>query len=139
MSHVPEPLRDSCATFGAFHDYIAAAECAADDGAIDVTYYLYETAEGLDTAYQDAVAGLGGPSETGSCFDTTAWPAENSYTISSAPAGQVMCQVAPNEEDDDEAQVLWTDTRFLIMAYATEINAGIERVWEFWLNEAGPF
>jgi hypothetical protein len=133
LSHVPEPLQESCTTFGANSGYLAAAVCSADDGDIDVTYYLYETVEELDTAYDEAVGGLGGPTETGSCFDTAGWPAENGYTVGGDPAGRVMCQVAT-----DEAQVLWSDRRVLVLVYATEINADIDRIWEFWLNEAGP-
>jgi hypothetical protein len=134
LSHVPESLREECSTFGANFGYLAAADCAADDGDIDVIYYLYASLDELDEAYQTAIDGLAGPRETGNCFDTATWPGENSYTIDGEPAGRVMCQAT-----EDQARVLWTDTRLLIMTFAAELNADIERVWEFWLNEAGPF
>jgi len=133
MGHVPSQIAGSCFPSPGAEPILAQATCSADDGAIELTYFLYDSDESMFLAYEGSRLISEIEPSTGSCSDPTTWPAENGYTIGGQPAGRWLCTEALGE-----ASIYWTDTRLNILSQATHTTADYARLLDFWINESGP-
>lgn len=142
LSHVPEALRDSCQPMGQDVSVLAGVECSIDDGAISVRYFKYESSEKLRETYEAMFRSAEIDADSGRCYEidgdtitATAdnWPAEHGYSVGQQPVGRYLCfEVA------DGFDVYWSDERFDIIGIAQASGDNLDRLVQFWLNEAGP-
>jgi hypothetical protein len=133
LGHLPADLRDSCQLAPGTAPALATATCQADDGQILATYFLYDSERALENAYDAFVETSTVERDSGRCSEPETWPSESAYSISEQPAGRVLCMQNP-----DAPTVYWTDSRLLILSSAFHLGADAERLYEFWLREAGP-
>jgi hypothetical protein len=133
LGHIPADLRDSCQLAPGTAPALATATCQADDGQILATYFLYDSEQAMDNAYDDFVETSTVERDSGRCSEPETWPSEGAYSISEQPAGRVLCM-----QISDAPTIYWTDSRLLVLSSAFHLGADAERLYEFWLREAGP-
>lgn len=133
LSHIPADLRDGCQLAPGTAPALATATCQADDDQILATYFLYDDERAMENAYDDFVEISTVERDSGRCSEPETWPSEGVYSISDEPAGRVLCM-----QNSDAPTVYWTDSRLLVLAWAFHLGADDERLYEFWLREAGP-
>jgi len=134
LSHIPDALQDTCDRADVA-GVTAAIECGLTLGAGDVTvtYQQYPDAASMDSGYGDALTFMGVERGTGPCNGD--WPGEAVYNISDAPAGHVACA----EFGDTARFIAWTDDRLLIQGYAEGFSVTRDDLYQWWLNDSGPF
>lgn len=134
LSHVPAALAGTCVAAPGGSPILAIATCIADDGAIEVTYFQYNSQEAMSQAYEGFRLTSEIEPDTGNCSDPTTWPTEDEYTIGDQPAGRYLCTEALGQ-----TTIYWTDDRLNILSQATHTTADYARLFEFWTSESGPY
>lgn len=133
LTHIPLALAETCFVSPSGSPIVAIASCAADDGAIEVTYFQHDSQESMFQAYEGFRLTSEIEPDTGSCADPTTWPAENDYNIADQPAGRLLCTEALGQ-----TSIYWTDDRLNILSQATHTTSDYRRLVEFWESESGP-
>lgn len=133
LAHVPAAIAPTCEMSPGAEPILALATCSADDGAIEVSYFLYDGDTSMNQAYEGYRLVSGIEPSTGRCSDPATWPAENGYTIGDQPAGRWLCTEALGE-----TTIYWTDVRLNILSQATHTTSDYGRLVEFWEGESGP-
>lgn len=144
LGHVPQAFRGSC-TPGTFAEpAVAAITCAAENATINVTYTLYADQPSAAAQYDSSVIAAGIEGNSGRCYTRnddgrfvatrSRWPSENGYTINDEPVGRYLCY----ETGAGVPSIAWTDDRLYILAVAMSSGGDIDRLVDFWANEAGP-
>ena len=133
VAHVPEPIRATCTVEPGAGQAELVASCAADDGALVITYLQYATAEDMAAAFADRLERSQIEPSTGTCEDQATWPAEGQYSVGGEPTGRRLCTDEPGLPT-----IFWTDDRLNIMGQVSAESAAFERLIEFWTNESGP-
>ena len=133
LTHIPPDFADACFVSPGGSPIVAIASCTADDGAIEVTYFQYDSQESMFQAYEGFRLTSEIEPDTGSCGDPTTWPAENDYNIAEQPAGRLLCTEALGQ-----TSIYWTDDRLNILSQATHTTSDFARLVEFWETESGP-
>jgi hypothetical protein len=143
LSHVPEPLRESC-TPGAFvAPALALVNCTAAEGQISVTYSGYPDQAAMTADYEAKVILAGIENNSGHCYNTnldgsftattTRWPSENGYMVNDEPQGRYLCY------ELGLPSIAWTDDGLYILGIASSSSGDVDSLVAFWVNEAGPF
>jgi hypothetical protein len=142
MSHVPEAVVPSCQPTEADVSVQAGVECSIDEGAMSVRYFKYESTEKLRDTYDAMFHSAQIDADSGRCYEVGAdrisatpnkWPAEHGYSVAEQPVGRYLCfEVAAGFD------VYWSDERFDIIGIAQTSGDNLDRLVQFWLNEAGP-
>jgi hypothetical protein len=133
LNHVPSDIRSTCVDSTATTDILASVDCTADSDAIAVSYTLYPDMASMDAAFDGFKEGMGSDATAGSCSDTTAWPKSDTYTVSDVHAGRYLCVFL-----GEEPNFMWTDERINVFSWAWHNNNDAARLYDFWLNDAGP-
>lgn len=133
LSHIPTEIVDTCSADPGSAPIVVLAVCTADDGAIELTYFQYDSQESMFQTYEGYRLTSEIEPDTGSCSDPTTWPAENDYNIGGQPAGRLLCTEALGQ-----TSIYWTDDRLDILSQATHTTADYARLVEFWESESGP-
>lgn len=133
LSHVPPQIRDSCQLDTETESALATASCAADNGEILATYFLYPAENAMSADYDRFVATSEIERDSGRCADPATWPSEGHFSVAGQPVGRVLCL-----EIADAPTLYWTDNRLLILASAIHLGSDAERLFRFWETEAGP-
>jgi hypothetical protein len=132
LTYVPADVRDGCIAVED-EEALAIATCIVDDGSIVVVYTLHASNATMQASY-DALAAISEiEPDSGTCADPTTWPAEGGYSIEQRQAGRMLCL-----ETGPAPTIYWTDDRLGIFSYARGGPGGAERLYDFWLREAGP-
>jgi hypothetical protein len=134
LAHIPEELTESCFVSPGGSPIVAIASCTADDGAIEVTYFQYDSQESMFQAYEGFRLTSEIEPSTGDCTDPQTWPAEHPYDIGDQPSGRYLCTEALGQ-----TSIYWTDDRLNILSQATHTTADYARLVEFWESESGPY
>jgi hypothetical protein len=123
----------TCTTSPGSAPIIVQASCTVDDGAIEVTYFQYDSQNSMFQAYEGFRLVSEIEPDTGDCNDPTTWPAEAAYNIGDQPAGRWLCTEAL-----DQTTIYWTDDRLNILSQATHTESNYVRLVDFWTEESGP-
>jgi hypothetical protein len=137
LSHVPADLRGSCRPGHGVEFVSAALICWARGGSIEVGYALYADSSAMSEAYVRSRVGLGidadSPDQDDRCSDPATWPNEGPYTFRREDRGRVLCIALAGVP-----RMQWTDHVLNILTYAIEHGRNAERLYEFWVSDAGP-
>ena len=133
LTHVPEQIRASCTVEPGRSPVVLTARCTADDGALTINYYEYDTAEDMAGEYAELRGGSQIEPNTGRCEEPNTWPAESEYGVGGQITGRRLCTDQPGTPT-----IYWTDDRLNILGQAVAESAAVERLIEFWTNESGP-
>ena len=134
LAHVPTAFAETCTASPGSAPIVASASCTADDGAIEVTYFQYDSQDSMFQAYEGFRLLSQIEPDTGDCQDASTWPTEDGYTISDQPAGRWLCTEALGQ-----TSIYWTDDRLNILSQATHTTSDFARLVEFWFEESGPY
>ena len=141
LSHVPESIRPSCLPTDFLEPLLAMVSCALGDGQVTVEYAKYPDADSMYAAYNDRVRVAQIETDSGLCFTSDGgaitatpnrWPAEHPYNVDGLPVGRYLCVNA------DLPTINWTDDRLLILGVTSAGAEVMDRLVDFWVNEAGP-
>jgi hypothetical protein len=134
QTHIPSAFAASCFVSPSTAPILAIASCSTDNGAIEITYWQYDSQDSMFTAYEGFRLTSEIEPDTGNCDDPTTWPTEHAYNINSQPAGRWLCTEALGQ-----TSIYWTDDRLNILSQATHTEADYARLVEFWTGESGPY
>ena len=143
LSHIPADVRSGCAVQPVGQPALATVSCSAEDGALDVTYTLYADQLSMGAVYEASVIGAGIEDNSGRCYNKddagqlvatkSRWPSENGYTVNDESAGRYLCF-----DNSGTPTITWTDDRSSILGVATSAAENVDRLVNFWVDEAGP-
>jgi hypothetical protein len=132
LTHVPTEWQPDCfeSVGNPFDEGITAAvSCTLEDGRSEVVDYLqYDTAENMNTTYQQRVE-IYSVESSGDC---ATGPDEAAYAILGSPAGRVLC--APSVVG---IRVDWTHDDLAILSTLTDFEGSYPDAYQDWLI-AGP-
>jgi hypothetical protein len=131
LSHVPVTYRDACqpAESDPTNGLLDTVSCSPAGEAETAVYFLYDSVETLEAAFEGLLAARGAITDGTDC---SIGPALVDYTIGGQTAGKLACFV-----QDDVAAALWTDRRLRVLAFGVKSEQDFAGLYEWWL-EAGP-
>ncbi len=133
LAHVPDAIRPTCSVHPGNGQALLVADCTSDDGSISVGYSVFGDPDSLEQAFTSLRVASQIEPDSGNCADYTTWPAEGTYSASGGLTGRFLCTDEPGS-----MTIYWTDAKFLVLGVASDQTPDLERLIDFWQNEAGP-
>lgn len=134
LAHVPDTFRDTCSNPGFKHEGSSAAVgCEPSSGADYAQYNQYDTPETMDQKYKFWTAGFDYGPTADDCTDDGFGRFTYSYT-GGVEGGSITCYVS-----DGAAWVEWTENDLVIYSFAERDDGDFEALFQWWLDESGPY
>jgi hypothetical protein len=134
LNHVPDPFRETCSNPGYKHEGASAAVgCEPSSGADYAQYNQYETAETMDQKYKFWTAGFDYGPTSDDCTDDGFGRFTYSYT-GGVEGGSITCYMS-----DGAAWVEWTENDLVIYSFAARDDGDFAALFQWWLDESGPY
>jgi hypothetical protein len=130
LTHVPDVMRQTCGLTTSFDlGAQVQTQCLPDQVDGYISYTQFDTVDNLRAAFLDKVDFFGDGAVGSDC---AAGPAQQIYSIASAPVGRLMCN-----NYDDGLIAIWTDERLRIVGDIVVHNVDYAALYSTWLT-AGP-
>ncbi len=131
LSHVPVAFRDACQPSNSdpANGLLDSVVCVPAGEAGSAVYFLYDSPEVLDAAFEGLLAARGAVTDGTDC---SVGPALLDYDIGGQTAGRLACFL-----QDDRAAVLWTHRGLRVMAFGIKSGGDFAGLFDWWM-EAGP-
>jgi hypothetical protein len=131
LSHVPVTFRDACQPTESdpANGLLDAVTCAPAGEAGSALYFLYDSPETVDAAFESLLASRGVVTDGTDC---SVGPALIDYTIGGQPAGRLACF-----NEDSVVAVLWTHRDLRVMGLGIKSDGDFSKMFDWWM-EAGP-